>query len=134
MKQKDKNGQKRILIIEDEQYLRELYQEILEDEGFIIETASDGMDGYVKMAKGGYDLILLDVMLPRMDGLELLAKLRKGPKPKKTNGPIVLLTNLSKDMAISKGKTLGISGYLIKSDLTPGEIIEKVKGYLKIKI
>jgi len=132
MNQKDKNGQKRILIVEDELYLRELYQEVLEEEGFIVETASDGMEGYSKAAKGGYDLILLDVMLPKMDGLELLAKLRKGPKPKSANGPIVLLTNLSKDMAISKGKTLGIDGYLIKSDLTPGEIIAKVKNYLKI--
>lgn len=132
MTEKAKNGKKRILIVEDEQYLRELYVEILEEEGFTVESMADGRNAYSAIRKGGYDLVLLDVMLPKMDGLEILKKLKAGPKPKKPNGAIVLLTNLSKDMAITKGRAAGIDGYLIKSDLTPGEIVEKVKHYLKI--
>jgi len=121
---------KKILVIEDEQFLRDLYVEILEGEGFQVDQAGNGRDGYLAMKKGGYDLVLLDVMLPKMDGLEILERLREGGGPEKTNKKIVLLTNLSRDMALSKGKTLGAAGYLIKSDLTPGEMIERVKGYL----
>ena len=116
--------------MEDEQYLRELYVEVLEDEGFEVDQACDGREGYLAMYKGGYDLVLLDIMLPEMDGLEILEKLKARGGSKKANKKVVLLTNLSKDMALSKGKALGAVGYLIKSDLTPGEIVEKVKGYL----
>lgn len=119
---------KKILIIEDEEYLRDLYVELLKEVGYDVDFASAGKEGYVKMKRGGYDLVLLDVMLPEIDGLEILKRLKDSPS-EKPNKNIVLLTNLSKDLTISKGVALGIQGYLIKSDLTPGQFIEKVKTY-----
>ncbi|PJE69991.1 response regulator [Candidatus Shapirobacteria bacterium CG10_big_fil_rev_8_21_14_0_10_48_15] len=122
---------KKILIVEDEQYLRELYEEIIKDEGFAVDTAKDGWEGYSAMSKGGYDLVLLDIMLPKLDGLEILQKLKKAGLPKKANKKVVILTNLSKDLAIAHGLELGCDGYLIKSDLTPDQVIKSVKGFLE---
>lgn len=128
-----KAEKKRILIVEDEEYLRDIYSEILEEAGFETVGVSNGEDGYREIIGGGYDLVLLDIMLPKMDGLEILERLRKNtsfPRPKEG---IVLLTNLSKDLAIYRGLSMGVRGYLVKSDYTPGEIVEKVKEYLGVK-
>jgi len=130
MSEGNNNSKKKILVVEDEKYLRELYVEMLEEEGYLVDSKENGEDGYVAIKKGGYDLVLLDVMLPGMDGLEILKKIKDSP-PEKPNKNIVLLTNLSVDLSISKGIALGIQGYLIKSDLTPGEFVEKVRKYLK---
>lgn len=119
---------KKILIVEDEEYLRDLYVELLKEAGYDVDSASAGKEAYVKMKKGGYDLVLLDIMLPEMDGLEILKRLKESPS-EKPNENIVLLTNLSKDLTISKGVALGIQGYIIKSDITPGQFIEKIKTY-----
>lgn len=130
MSEGNNNPPKKILIVEDEKYLRELYVEMLEEEGYSVDSKADGKDGYVAIKKGGYDLVLLDVMLPGIDGLEILKRIKDSPS-EKPNKNIVLLTNLSMDLSISRGIALGIQGYLIKSDLTPGEFVEKVREYLK---
>lgn len=130
MSEGNNSPDKKILIVEDEKYLRELYVEMLEEEGYSVDSKENGKDGYVAIKKGGYDLVLLDVMLPGIDGLEILKRIKDSPS-EKPNKNIVLLTNLSMDLSISRGIALGIQGYLIKSDLTPGEFTEKVKEYLK---
>lgn len=119
---------KKILIVEDEEYLRDLYVELLTEAGYDVDSASAGKEGYVKMKRGGYDLVLLDIMLPEIDGLEILKRLTEAPS-EKPNKNIVLLTNLSKDLTISRGVALGIQGYIIKSDLTPGQFIKEIKTY-----
>ena len=81
------------------------------------------------MQDGGYDLILLDIMLPKMDGLEVLKKLKEKP-PNEKNGPVVLLTNLGQDSIIKKGFELGASGYLIKSSMNPDQVLSEVKVFL----
>ena len=123
------SSQKRILVVEDEKFLRELYFDILSGEGFAVDQASDGEEGYNKMHEGGYDVVLLDVMMPKMDGLAVLEKLSLNA-PTKPNGAIVILSNLEQDAAIAKGVTLGARGYMIKSDHTPDQVIAKVKSYL----
>lgn len=120
---------KRILVVEDEKFLRELYVDILSAEGFQIDQAADGEEGYNKMREGGYDVVLLDVMLPKMDGLAVLEKLSINA-PVKPNGAIVILSNLEQDAAIAKAVTLGARGYMIKSDHTPDQVIVKIKSYL----
>ena len=130
MSEGNNNPPKKILIVEDEKYLRELYVGMLEEEGYSVDSKENGKDGYVAIKKGGYDLVLLDVMLPGIDGLEILKRIKDSPS-EKPNKNIVLLTNLSMDLSISRGIALGVQGYLIKSDLTPGEFTEKVKEYLK---
>lgn len=119
----------RILVVEDEKFLRELYVDILSGEGYTIDQAADGEEGYNKMREGGYDVVLLDVMLPKMDGLAILEKLSMNA-PVKPNGAVVILSNLEQDAAIAKAVTLGARGYMIKSDHTPDQVIAKVKSYL----
>jgi DNA-binding response OmpR family regulator len=127
-------SKKKILIIEDEKALSELYAEIFRLEGFDVDTASDGQEGYVAIYNGGYDLVLLDIILPKMDGLSVLEKIVKETPPLKNNGPIVILSNLSQDDTISKALTLGASGFMIKSDMTPDQIVSQVKNFLHINV
>jgi len=120
---------KRILVVEDEKFLRELYYDILSGEGFTVDQAADGEEGYRMMSQGGYDVVLLDIMLPKMDGLSILEKLSMNA-PVKPNGAVVILSNLEQDAAIAKAVTMGARGYMIKSDHTPDQLIAKVKSYM----
>jgi len=120
---------KRILVVEDDQFLRELYDELLREEGYEVDLSSDGEAGLAKFLAGGYDLILLDIMLPKMDGLEILRQLRD-KHPVKPNGPVVLLTNLGQDSIIKEGFSLGAAGYLIKSAMNPDQVLSEVKVFL----
>lgn len=119
----------KILLIEDDPSSRAVYKEMFENAGFAVDTAGDGEEGLEKAKGGGYTAILLDIMLPTLDGLGLLAALKKEP-PKEKNGPIILLTNLSHDPAIKEGIELGAKGHIAKSDYTPDELVKKVKDYL----
>jgi DNA-binding response OmpR family regulator len=121
---------KKLLVVEDDQYLRELYIDILEDEGYDVDHAVDGEEGYTKMHAGGYDLVLLDIMLPKMDGLKILEKLQKETPPTTPNKAVIVLSNLGQENAIADAVTYGARGYMIKSDYTPDQVISKVKGYL----
>ncbi|OGK16014.1 hypothetical protein A2690_00990 [Candidatus Roizmanbacteria bacterium RIFCSPHIGHO2_01_FULL_39_12b] len=118
----------KILIIDDDQYIRELYVEVLTDEKYDVDSTQDGIEGVEKIMKNKYDLILLDIMMPRLDGLGVLQKLHD---KKHSVRNIVLLTNLSHGPVIDEGTKLGAVGYLIKADITPDQLVEKVKEYLK---
>lgn len=123
------NAGKKILIIEDDQFLREFYQELLQEEGYTVDAAADGEVGLAKVRQGGFDLILLDIMLPKKDGIQILKEL-KLQGPQKMNGPIVCLTNLGQDAVIKECFDLGATGYLIKSALNPDEVLAEIKSYL----
>jgi len=120
---------KKILIIEDDFFVRDLYDRELTREGFEIETAVDGPEGLLKAVEGEYDLILLDIMLPKMGGLDVLKTLKEKEDVKDI--PVVLLTNLGQDSIIREGFSLGAVGYLIKAAYTPSQIIEEVKKFLR---
>lgn len=120
----------KILIIEDDMYIRDVYEEILKKAGYEITTAVDGQEGVVKAQEGGYSLILLDVMMPKLDGLGVLRELKDSP-PKQTNGHIVLLTNLAHNTIIEEAQKLGAWTYFVKSDLNPDELVEKVNKVLQ---
>ena len=120
---------KKVLVVYDDLYIRELYEEVLRDEGFTVESAVDGEEGLKKLQQGGYDLVLLDVMMPKLDGLGVLDGLQKNP-PKEKNGAIVLLTNLGHDPIIKDALSKGAASYLIKADLTPDQLVEKLKSFL----
>lgn len=121
---------KRILIVEDDQFLREFYQELLQSEGFIVDTAPDGEVGLQKAKEGGFHLILLDIMLPKKDGIQILRDIKLQP-PAKSNGPIVVLTNLGQDAIIKQCFDLGAAGYLIKSALNPDQVLTEIHTYLQ---
>ena len=120
---------KRILVVEDDQNTRNLYQTIFTSAGFTVEVAVDGNEGLTKCQAGGYDLILLDVMLPKMDGLALLSELKKNP-PKIPNKHIYLLTNLSHDPILKEALKLGATDVILKTDVNPEELTKKVKEIL----
>lgn len=121
---------KKILIVEDDTALRDLYVTILSTEGYFIESAADGLAGYEAMKKGGYDLVLLDLVMPKMDGLTVLEKIAYETPPAAPIGKIVILSNLGKDDAIGKAMSMGAKGYMIKSDYTPDQVIKQVNTLL----
>lgn len=120
----------KILVVDDDLYIRELYEEILERAGFEVVTAVDGEDGLAKTRQGGFNLILLDIKMPKLDGLGVLNNLAQTP-PKVKNGPIVLLTNMAYDPIIQEALAKGASGYLVKVDLNPKSLVTKVAQLIK---
>jgi DNA-binding response OmpR family regulator len=119
----------KILIIEDDKFLRELIAKKLTEEGFSVDEAVDGEEGLRKSKEGNPDLILLDLILPGIDGFEILAKIKEDPETKSI--PVIILSNLGQKEDIEKGLKLGAFDYLVKAHFTPGEIIEKVRNALK---
>ncbi|MCL5970216.1 MAG: response regulator [Patescibacteria group bacterium] len=119
----------KILVVEDDLYLRELYAEVLKKEGYDVETAADGDEGYAKVSKGGWDLILMDIVLPKMNGLDILRKVSTEPAAK-TNKSVVFLTNLDNADQMKEALLLG-DAYLIKSQVTPGNLTDEIKKYIK---
>lgn len=117
---------KRILFVDDDLYIRDIYEEVLTSEGYTVETAINGEEGLAKLKIGGYDLVLLDVMMPTLDGIGVLEELQKNP-PQQKNGPIILLTNLGFDPLVKTAKDKGVASYIIKADLTPRDLVEKVR-------
>lgn len=122
---------KRLLIIEDDQDLRELYVEVLRDEGFEVAEAPDGQIGLEKAKAGNYDLLLLDIMLPKIDGLQILKAVKESHDLSKI--PVVMLTNLGRESIIKEGFTLGADGYIIKSEYTPDQVVAEVRKFLEGK-
>ena len=125
----DENSKKKILIVEDDSFVMDIYQTKLGQSGYDVVGAANGLEALKKMESGTFDLILLDIIMPYMDGLEVLKKIKADEKNK--NLPIILLTNLSQKEEVDKGLGLGANDYLIKSHFTPSEVLEKIKGYLE---
>lgn len=125
------NNSYRILVVEDDQFLREFYQELLTAEGYLVDAAPDGEIGFQKIHEGGFDLVLLDIMLPKKDGLQILKDIKEQGS-KNPNKSIVMLTNLGQDMIIKQCFELGASGYLIKSSLNPDQVLTEIKNHLKL--
>lgn len=124
------NSKTKILIVEDDQFLRDFYQELLTSEGYTVDVASDGETALGKIKIGGWNLILLDIMLPKKDGLQILRDL-KVQGPAQPNGPILVLTNLGHDTIINQAFELGASGYLIKSAMNPDEVLTEIHSFLQ---
>lgn len=122
---------KKLLIVEDDGPTRALYKEVLEEAGFVVDIAADGREGLTKAQEGGYALMIFDIMLPKLDGLSIMGELKIHP-PQKANGKVLILTNLEHDTVISEGLKLGAIDYIVKSSINPGELVEKIKGYLEI--
>lgn len=115
----------KILLVEDDSFVIDIYHTKLSQEGYEIIEARNGVEAMKKLAEVTPDLILLDIIMPYMDGIEVLRKIKKDDKLKKI--PVILLTNLSQKEEISEGLGLGASDYLIKSHFTPSEVLEKIK-------
>ena len=118
----------RLLIIEDEAVVARMYEKIFNYAGFTVEIAGDGEDGLAKVKTTNPDLILLDIMMPKMDGLKVLDLLKKDEFTK--NVPVVILTNLGNDAVVTEAFRLGATGYIFKSGMSNDRSVEEVKQYL----
>ena len=116
---------KKILLIEDEQHLAEMYKIKFEHEGYKVIIAQNGEQGIEAAINEQPDLILLDLVMPKMDGYDVLTKLRSDNKTKKIK--TYILSNLGQDEEIDRGFKNGANGYFIKSSLTPAQLVQKVK-------
>ncbi len=119
----------KILLIEDDQFLLGMYSTKFEIEGYIVVTAEDGLTGLELAASESPDIILLDIMLPKMNGLDVLEQLKSNAGLKKI--PVILLTNLSQKDEIERALKMGANDYLIKAHFMPSEVVGKIKKVLK---
>lgn len=119
----------KILIIEDDKFLRDLIAQKLQKEGYAIVEAVDGEEGVLKAREEQPDLLLLDLILPGIDGFTVLEQIKKDQKTKHI--PAIVLSNLGQKEDVDRGLRLGAADFLIKAHFTPGEIIEKIKTILK---
>ena len=120
---------KKILIVEDDKFLRELIVRKIASEGYQVCEAVDGEEG-VKVAKAEKpDLILLDLILPGIDGFEALTRIKQDPET--AGSAVIILSNLGQKEDIERGLKLGAADYLIKAHFSPGEIIDKIAAVFK---
>lgn len=119
---------KKVLLVEDDPFLMKMYQDKFVIEGIDLDVAEDGKQGLEKALSGEYDLVILDLMIPQIPGLELLGRLRQDDKGQRL--PVIVLTNLTDDSQKSQAKNYGVREYLVKAELTPSQLAEKVKSIL----
>ncbi|HMB65605.1 MAG TPA: response regulator [Patescibacteria group bacterium] len=119
----------KILLVEDDSFLLSMYSTKFELENFDVTIAEDGEKGWKLAQKEDPDVILLDIKLPKMDGFEVLKKI-KGNK-ETSNIPVILLTNLSQKEDRDKGLDLGADDYLVKAHFMPSEVVGKIKKLLQ---
>lgn len=120
---------KKILFIEDEPTIQKTISRFLEDEGYEVKNALDGEIGLKTAKEEKPDLILLDIILPKKDGFEVLKELKEDESTKDI--PVIALTNLEESENIEKVLSLGAEAYLIKANYKLEEIVEKIKQILK---
>lgn len=118
----------KVLVVEDEKFLRELMTQKLAREGFTVDSAIDGIEALSKIEQFMPNLVFLDLILPGMHGFDVLTQVRSNPHL--THIPVVILSNLGQREDIEKGKSLGATDYMVKAHFTPDEIVEKAKKLL----
>ena len=113
-----------ILIVEDEHDIREIYAEVLNMAGYVVDQVADGEKGMQKIRDDNWDILLLDIMIPGKDGIKILNEIKDHPELKK--GIVIALTNLNSENIIQEVFGSGADGYLIKSEITPDKVVEEV--------
>jgi len=115
---------KKILLIEDEQIIVDLLQRKLTEEGYNIVLAKNGEEGIKVMKAEKPDLILLDIVMPKMGGLEVMEEMQKNPDLKRI--PVIIVSNSGQPIELDRAKKLGAKDWLVKTEFDPQEVIEKV--------
>jgi len=118
----------RVLLVEDDLFIREVFAEAMSKAAFVVETAQNGEEAVTKIKQGGWDIVLMDNNLPHTKGSELVQQL-KAEKDLVLPKHILFLTNTTGDSETSKINAIS-DGYLVKSDITPKDLIDKVKKLL----
>lgn len=121
------NAKRTILLVEDEESLRSVMKQSLLQNGFAVDVAIDGEEGLAAMRAGRADLVLLDVILPKMDGFEILNALTMAEKRK---APIILFSVSTEPLAPEKLKELGVADWIVKSDINPNDVVHIINQHL----
>lgn len=119
-----------VLLVEDDVFLSGIYQKKFEMEGYKVSTADNGEKALVEAKKKMPDIIMLDILLPKLDGFAVLAKLKADAELKEI--PVILLTNLGQKDDVEKGLQMGAADYLIKAHFKPSEVVDKIKSVLHL--
>ena len=134
MKKTENPNGKKILVIEDDPFLADIYETKLKQSDYQVELASTGEDGLAALKDKKFDVLLLDIVLPKMDGWEVLGAIKRdreaGANPNLNNLKIIILSNLGQKEEITKGLDLGADSFMIKAHFTPSQIIEEIKNTL----
>lgn len=120
----------KILIIEDDPILQKIYHKKLTLEGFEVDTAQDGITGLNKIKSFNPDLVVMDVMLPKLNGIDAMEKAKADPETSKIH--FLVLSNLSTVTDAETAMKKGADGFLVKSDVTPAQVVSKIKQILNI--
>ncbi|HEY4694785.1 MAG TPA: response regulator [Candidatus Nanoarchaeia archaeon] len=121
---------KKILLVEDDIFIRDIYSRELKKGDYEVVIAEDGQEGVDKATGEKFDLVLLDIMLPKKTGIEVLKSIRtSGPDYKDT--PVYLLTNLGQGSVIKQAVDIGIQGYLLKARFLPSQVLESIENFFK---
>lgn len=120
-----KNEPHKILLVEDDDILRDVYKHYLEKAGFWVYTVNNGPDAVAFTENQGFDIVLLDIIIPGFDGFTVLRKIRENQKT--ANLPVMVLTNLDEDKYVSRALKLGANEYLIKANTTPQVAADHIK-------
>ena len=126
---KNKKSGKNILLIEDDPFLLDIYTTKLAKSGFRVETAIDGQIGLEKLKEKKFDLLILDIVLPHIDGWQILKEIKKNKKLEDLK--IFIFSNLGQKEEVEKGFKMGATKYFIKAHFIPSEIVKEVKEVLK---
>ena len=122
------NNKPTILIVEDDRFLERMYSSKLEREGMNVLNASNGEEALALMRQNIPDVVLLDIIMPKMDGLQVLKEMRASERLK--NVSVILLTNLGEAENVRQARALGANDYLIKAHFLPSEVIEVIRKYI----
>jgi CheY-like chemotaxis protein len=121
----------KIFIIEDDQFYLKIYKKKFEVDGYQVEIASNGEEGLAKMGEFKPDIVLLDIMMPKLDGFDVLDKMKADARLKDV--PVIMMTNLSTQEDMEKAKQKGAVDYIVKSDVTPSQVVTQIKANLQPK-
>ena len=119
---------KKILLIEDEELIIRLLGRKLASIGYDVSLAMDGEDGLKKMKENKPDLILLDIIMPRKGGFDVMEEMKRDPRL--TGIPVIIISNSGQPLELDKAKRLGAVDWLVKTEFDPKEVVEKIKKYI----
>ncbi len=123
-------NKKKILLVEDDVFVQDIYNLKLKQEGFDVTCATNGVEAIKYLEEDLPDLVLLDMVMPYMDGIEVLEKIQK--KEEWKNLKIIMLTNLSEKDRVNEILERGVNDYIIKSHFTPSEVVEKIRAAISV--
>ncbi len=119
-----------VLLVEDDVFLSGIYQKKFEMEGYKVSLADNGEKALVEVKKKKPDIVMLDILLPKLDGFAVLSKIKSDSETKDI--PVILLTNLGQKDDVQKGLEMGAADYLIKAHFKPSEVVDKIKQVLHL--